>query len=475
MSKFFLFFLLIAFCFACQPEMPEIEENKSITITGNIQNAGNVALRVSGMIELVKDSTDTDGNFNIHFEHPHPEYFTLRMPGQSLLLFLYPGDSIHVNADKENFSETFLASGDRAKEANYLFEKMQIETRFKLGNFRELYALESSAYLARTDSAKTALTQHLEEFKSAHDADPMFVKYESAYADYKFTELHGQYDMYYRWLKSIPKEDSIDFEAAFWKKELSDLPNDDPAMLAMPAYRSVLIKQAGELISEIMEQDTMYDTIPNGWMHASVEAASRLFLNPEVNEWYLFQDIQQYINYAGPGVVDEFYNAFMETATNDFYKSNLKQTVERWDHIKPGSDVPDFTFTDIDSNSVSLSDLRGKLVYVDVWATWCGPCIAEHPDWDKLFEEYGEGEIAFLTVSIDNTRSPWEKMVAEKDMKGIHWFADGNWNSELAKHFLIQGIPRFILIDQQGKVIRPSAERPSGKIREDIDKHLSAL
>ena len=142
------------------------------------------------------------------------------------------------------------------------------------------------------------------------------------------------------------------------------------------------------------------------------------------------------------------------------------------DLLSPGSLVPDFTFTDIDGKSVKLSDLSGKLIYIDIWATWCGPCLAEHPHWDRLIEKYGDSDVAFLAISIDESPGPWEKMVREKEMKGYNWYAENAWQSEITTHFLISGIPRFILLDRGRRIIDPNADRPSGNINKLLDQHI---
>jgi thiol-disulfide isomerase/thioredoxin len=174
----------------------------------------------------------------------------------------------------------------------------------------------------------------------------------------------------------------------------------------------------------------------------------------------------------GPLQVEEVYNKFISENSTPKYVKRLEKVKARWDPILPGKPVPDFTFTDIKGDSVKLSDLKGQLVYIDIWATWCGPCIEEHPQWDKVKEEYKDKPVAFLKVSIDDTREPWEKMVKNKKMDGLQWFTSNAWESELTKFFMVNSIPRFILLDKEGKIIDPSAERPSGKIREILDKHL---
>ncbi len=180
------------------------------------------------------------------------------------------------------------------------------------------------------------------------------------------------------------------------------------------------------------------------------------------------------MEYRGPLYVAESYEKFMNENESPKYAEKLKKLKDKWEPISPGKDVPDFTFTDIEGEEVRLSDLKGNLVYIDIWATWCGPCIAEHHHWDKMKEEYKEKPVAFLTVSIDDSREPWEKMVKAKSMEGLQWFAENAWKSDLTQHFMVNAIPRFLLLDEEGKVLDPSADRPSGNIRESLEKHLDS-
>ncbi len=119
----------------------------------------------------------------------------------------------------------------------------------------------------------------------------------------------------------------------------------------------------------------------------------------------------------------------------------------------------------------SLKDLKGKYVYVDVWATWCGPCKAEIPSLKKVEKKYHGKNIAFVSLSIDDDRShggswekahdDWKKFVTDQELGGIQLFAPKGWKSEFVRGYKINGIPRFILIDPNGKIVTPSAPRPS--------------
>ena len=114
-------------------------------------------------------------------------------------------------------------------------------------------------------------------------------------------------------------------------------------------------------------------------------------------------------------------------------------------------------------------------MYVDVWATWCGPCKAEIPYLKEVEEEFKEENIAFVSISIDREKDheKWENMVAEETLGGIQLFADKDWESQFVKDYYISGIPRFILIDPEGKIVSPDAPRPSNpKLKEMLKEKL---
>ena len=123
-------------------------------------------------------------------------------------------------------------------------------------------------------------------------------------------------------------------------------------------------------------------------------------------------------------------------------------------------------FTDLENfkgGTTSLDDLKGKYVYVDVWATWCGPCKREIPFLKEIEKAYHGKNIEFVSISIDQAKDheAWKQMVTEKELGGIQLFAENDWKSQFVTDYKINGIPRFILIDPQGNIVTPDAPRPS--------------
>ena len=135
-----------------------------------------------------------------------------------------------------------------------------------------------------------------------------------------------------------------------------------------------------------------------------------------------------------------------------------------------GSVSPSFNFENHKGGMTKLEDFKGKYVYIDVWATWCAPCRAEIPYLQKLEEKFHNDNIVFVSISIDTQKDyeKWKKFVSEKNLGGVQLFADNNWNSAFIKAFNINSIPRFILIDQEGRIIFADAARPSSRTLNSI-------
>ena len=137
--------------------------------------------------------------------------------------------------------------------------------------------------------------------------------------------------------------------------------------------------------------------------------------------------------------------------------------------VAKGKVSPKFVnYVNYKGGKTSLNDLKGKYVYVDMWATWCKPCLGEIPSLQALEKEYHGKNIEFVSISVDNERTAktwenaetkWKAMVANKNLSGMQLWA-GKDNS-FSKAYQVNSIPRFILIDPQGNIVDNNAPRPS--------------
>lgn len=141
--------------------------------------------------------------------------------------------------------------------------------------------------------------------------------------------------------------------------------------------------------------------------------------------------------------------------------------------IVPGQRSPEFSFRDINNKEVCLKDFKGKYVYIDVWATWCGPCCGELPHLKKLERKFKGKKIAFVSISLDNRKKDWVEFVKQNKLGGVQLFANGaqEWTSA----YDIQLIPRFILIDKKGKVVNAKMTRPSNPETEKTLLNLKGI
>jgi len=175
------------------------------------------------------------------------------------------------------------------------------------------------------------------------------------------------------------------------------------------------------------------------------------------------------------GKLDETFKATVKKMMTQQFSGIQRMYAENLQIKKlNGNPSPTFAYENHKGGVTKLEDLKGKYVYVDVWATWCAPCRAEIPFLKKIEEKYHGKNIEFVSISIDKLKDKdkWRAMVTDKELGGVQLFADNDWNSQFVKDYGINGIPRFILIGPDGNVVNANADRPSSA---DLDKVLSEL
>jgi thiol-disulfide isomerase/thioredoxin len=159
------------------------------------------------------------------------------------------------------------------------------------------------------------------------------------------------------------------------------------------------------------------------------------------------------------------------------YKSVIREDIARWEKIGPGKPAPDFSGITPEGKQLALSDLRGKVVYVDIWATWCGPCVGAFPDSKKLQKEFkGNDRVAFLYVSVDQDTLAWKKMVAgNKVPAGLHMLNGTDKPESIWNLYHVSAVPRYLLIDERGRMVATHAAHPSKyNASEELRKVLAA-
>ena len=169
-------------------------------------------------------------------------------------------------------------------------------------------------------------------------------------------------------------------------------------------------------------------------------------LDPE-REFELYESIvsQLVIGFADSPTIKEINKQFLAS----------KEKKEAGNMFATGKLAPDFTDTKIDGKPMKLSDLRGKVVLLDFWASWCGPCRRENPNVVKLYEKYNKDGFTVMSVSLDQDKAKWQSAIAADGLVWPNHVSDlKGWASATGKMYQVTGIPFTVLIDKEGKIIK---------------------
>jgi len=127
----------------------------------------------------------------------------------------------------------------------------------------------------------------------------------------------------------------------------------------------------------------------------------------------------------------------------------------------------ELSFAAVDGRTIDLADLRGKVVLVDFWATWCPPCVEEVPKLVETYEKFKSQGFEIVGISLDQSKEALEKFTTENKMTWPQCFDGKGWDNELAKRFSIQSVPTMWLLDREGKLADPNP-------RERLEKAIQA-
>jgi thiol-disulfide isomerase/thioredoxin len=381
-----------------------------VKITGDITNPIGESVAFSNQDTSYSTTANANGTFSISFDLDSATYLRFEHGPEGTAMYIYPGDKIKLTIDTELFDETIEYKGSSS--SSYLAKKYLLEE----GNdfFGEVYYMSSAEeYKAYLDSYKSSV---INEFSDITD---------STFINSEITGIDKDIEYFIGRQEKLAKY-SLDVKTYMW--ETRNIARDFNFYTALDSLNSTDF-------NNMLEQYTAaFETLLNNVTDAEFIVTAKERITKTTNSWLE-----------------------RKTAVDNMPKE--------------GEPALDFNYLDTDGNELSLASFKGKLVYVDVWATWCGPCKAEIPSLQKLEADYHGKDITFMSVSVDTDKEAWEKMVADKELGGIQLWADG-W-SKITKDYAIFGIPRFMLFDAEGNVISTNAPRPSSDdIRKLLDTNL---
>jgi thiol-disulfide isomerase/thioredoxin len=488
--------LLTAFSFSfliflgCQSEPKYfLDKPKEVVITGQVVNRlhyqpKSIAIIIndvaSGEQLRVVDDVDDQGRFECRFERFYPQEVMLKYE-TIFSVFVHPGDSIHIKLDGEKLSteegqyQAISFSGNAAKENEQInkFQKWFFPIRMK----KSMSQVEESRfgperYSQFRDSLRKSYHQYRVKFANENKVSAIvdswifyqieldffhnLTFYPSSHKSlnklpqsWKISE--GYYDFYKNIKLPLESLYNAQFTRDFVQNYFSfyilpkiqnDIknpgPNDTLFQKAKTAHNiSVTIDAYVDGIKKYSPEGLFRQLVLNWFFNINLKSSMKIDLfekylttiSTEINEPFLKVPLL------------EKYRELKEIASNPI---NQKNALFKNSENTPGANI----LKEI------LAANKGKVIYIDCWATWCGPCIAEMPYSRKLMSDLKGEEVEFVYLNFQSPKDAAQKEVIELNLGGTHYFLDDDQSNHLQKTLAVSGFPTYILIDKKGQITK---------------------
>ena len=362
-------------------------------------------------------------------------------------VYIAGGDQVGVELTLQPDKQvTATFSGDRLAENRYL-QAYNAVTNSRKWYSPEMSSLSFKAYREKVEEMKHDLQQQLEQVKDAGLCGQWAVR--------QHLMLQEQLAAYY-WRNAYQRGEEEAPEDADYVAFVQSLDLDNPEECNSEILRNV--------ISWTLAQDKEADQKEHDVLY--LNTLDRLVSNPEIKNReataYVLGKFQFFSGMGLDGMMER-YNAI---CTNDSLRqavnAEFAEYMRAYGNLMPGKVAPDFEMSDVNGKKCRLSDLKGKYLFIDFWATWCAPCREEIPHMAKLQEHFaGDSRIALVSISVDANVKTWKKFLEKEQPAWAQYVVDAENNAILDKEYRIFGIPHFTLLDPEGRFVQYSFSRPS--------------
>ena len=460
----------------------------TVTIKSKTQLSAPIKLSRPNYLDdttLLESETDTTGSGTFDLALTKPMFVTIQIGEKYGELYVSPGYNLQVEENGQDYTVPLTFSGKGAEINNYVSWVNSNVEKIKWANGRGLCELEIDEFRHRFDSLKTTINKFNNSYVDSvtlsgdevalleYKNNIKFLAIEQECKCYKLNALINQ--------KWEAHENGLDFEGGDATKVIGSLTDEIPFDLALlkdgyTDYHVLLnFYWQNKINLPITEELISNDS---GNLPLMTHALIRETDYPDqMREFLTAFNVQYWL--AVNGIVpetDSIFSDFKRTYQKSNYSQSLDKLYNEWIELSPGKPIPEFVGYTREGEKVSIKDLKGKIIYMDVWATWCGPCVAEIPASKKLQQEFSNNDrIQFLNVSVDGNKSDWEKFLTDdKTWKGLHIRIEQDKTQSFYSSFKLYGIPGYMLIDPSGNIVDVKAPRPSEKkAKEEIDLLLA--
>ncbi|WP_428662837.1 TlpA family protein disulfide reductase [Runella sp.] len=375
--------------------------------------------------------------------------------GQLHWYILEPNDEVTMTFDAKNFWQSICYTGNSAAKFSYYKEDFATTTLSQNWETTAKAKLKSSKnefyrYLTQIENSRLKI---LEKYKS--QLTPSFCTI--CRADVKAAIGKKMVQAIYREAeaKSIEPTDSlipVAYRGSF--TEIIPLQNEITAKsMSYPTMVMyfLMLKYPSPGIP-FGEQNDYFKTNKSKFHPAFVETLQSELLEGE-------------INYKGatPGLLHQV-TEFEKQYPHSRFTARIKEVLIKKARFLPGKPAFAFTLRDTTGQYVQLADFKGKIVYLDFWASWCGPCITQIKSAKKLKDHFkDQKDLVFIYISIDEKDSNWRKAIANHHITGIHLRDDIKNEKSIANIYDATSIPSSFIIDKTGNFYAIQPPSPSEK------------
>ncbi len=360
-------------------------------------------------------------------------------------LFLEPGDQLHIDADLLDLPQSLRFSGQGAANNQFL---AALRARFPDYLDIDYEDLEVDAFRKIIDQRRLEMTRFLDEGCNQYQLTPSFVDYYRAEITYEWAEDLVTYP------RSYERENGRENEAIpdDYFDDLDQIELVDEVAIGTFHYRHFLMRYFFRLwldrqnqpgIEQMSAEERRDFYIPYNQAKRALHGKARyFFLAGEI-----IKDLQNGFSDEG----EQYLAEFLQDNPYPEYTEVVEEVVRKASKLKPGQPAPDFTLDDLQGQSTSLSDFKGQAVFLDFWASWCGPCIWAVPFLEKIKQQTRDQKVVFLNISLDPV-DEWHPAVAEHGLTGVHVHALGGWQAAVAQLYQVRGIPSYFLVGPDGRM-----------------------
>ena len=374
--KKYLIFLVLVFLFISCSKVP----NTRITFSGNIRKNSEDLLKVSNYNSTLKQQIPIDslGNFRGLVEVETDGYYFFQVGRSYTTVRFKKGQNVHVSIDASDFFKSIIYSGDLKKENNYNVSKSKLRANL-VGDTKEYFVVPLNDFLPKIEKTRDTLFSLLANSELSQKDTEL----EKKLIKYEYLQTYNNYKKFYNYHKKVDPVLPDDY----FDPILGMNTDDDEIFRYSRAYRNLIIENF-RLSSKIaLSKDTSLTIID--FVKNKISDLKSADIREQIASMLIREIKEENEN------IDDDYDKIMTLLASDRMKEKLTLRYKSAISTTSGTASVDFNYENFDGGSISLKDLRGKLLYIDVWATWCGPCIKEMPALKELVKE----EIKQLIIS----------------------------------------------------------------------------